>query len=74
VAPTDACLARPRDHPHGVLCHNSDGLPSWSESGKWVDLLGCAAHALLDAPIDTDVPTFEHQLDALHILQYRDVL
>jgi hypothetical protein len=44
------------------------------ESGKWLALLGCAAHALRAAPVDTDFPTFEHQLDTLHILQYRDVL
>ena len=57
-----------------VLCHNPDGLTSWLDNGKWIDLLGCAAHVLLDAPVNTDVATFEHQLDALHILQYRDVL
>jgi hypothetical protein len=55
------------------LCHNLDGLTSWSDSKKKIDLLGWAVHVLLDTPVDTDVPIFEDQFDALHILQYRDV-
>jgi hypothetical protein len=65
---------RVQDILHAVLCHNPDGLTSWLDSGKKVDLLGCAAHVLFDTPIDMDVPIFEYQLDPLHILQYRDVL
>ena len=59
---------------HGILCHNPDNLASWSDNRKKVDPLGCAARVLLDTPVDTDVPIFEHQLDALYILQHRDVL
>jgi hypothetical protein len=65
---------RVQDILHAVLCHNLDGLTSWSDGMKKVDLLGCTAHVLLDTPIDTDVPILEYQLDTLHILQYRDVL
>jgi hypothetical protein len=57
-----------------VLCHNPDGLTSWSDRKTGVDRLTCATHVLLDAPIHTDISTFEHQLDTLHILQYGDVL
>ena len=35
---------------------------------------GVLVHELLYTPVYTECPAFEHQLDALHILQYRDIL
>ena len=31
-------------------------------------------YELFDAPVHTDLPAFEHQFDALHVLEQRDVL
>jgi hypothetical protein len=35
---------------------------------------GVLVHTLLHTPVYTECPAFEHQLDALHVLQYRDIL